>query len=247
METLLYYVDESYCQTGLYWHCNIGGCLLDAESVVEAEIALETCIYDVARTEPQFKPTQEFKYSDFFRSATDDLKLKVCAALSIVMASFAVDFLVSHAKIQSAKLASLPAFGSPSQAIQHLAHINVAHYLAKPAENHLIQTIVDLGLSESFRPVYEVYAGSNRGLKMIKAQRIEDVHISIPHYRHLLPPAFVDSRDSRLLQYSDLLIGLLLCREAGGLTPFKQSLLECMAPVMPRVELSTVEWNAGDA
>jgi hypothetical protein len=244
METLLYYIDESYCQTGPHWHCNIGGSLLAAEGVVDAEIALESCIFDIARTNPQLIPSQEFKYSDFFRSAPVKLKLKACTALSSIMAGFEVDFVVSHAKIESVKLTSLSAFGSPSQAIQQLAHINIGSYLAKSAETHCIQTIVDLGLSESFRPVYEVYAGSSRGLKLIRAQGVQDVHITVPHYRRLLPPAFVDSKDSRLLQFSDLLIGLLLCRETGRLTPFKQSLLDCMAPVMPRVKLTTVEWNA---
>jgi hypothetical protein len=247
MGHLYFYVDETYRKAAGYWHCNIGGALLPANEVLEAEIALEACLFDLHRTDGLAKFSEEFKYTAFFTSASDDLKLKTCTRLVETLLAYDVSFIVSHAKIAAPRLQALTAFGPPAQAIQHLAHINVSHALAAPAAENLIQIVVDLGLSESFRSVYDVYASSARGLKLIKAQGIQNVHMTVPHYMQLLPPVFADSKDSRLIQFSDLLIGLLLVEQTGLLTPFKTALLECLAPLLQRVQQLSVEWNKSDA
>lgn len=247
MGHLYFYVDETYREVDGYWHCNIGGTLLPASAVLDAEFALEACLFDLHQTHGLANFHEEFKYTAFFPGVADDLKLKTCARLAETLASFDPSFIVSHAKVATPKLQSLVAFGPPTYAIQHLAHVNVSHALAAPAAENLIQIVVDLGLSEAFRSVYDIYASSARGLKLIKAQGIQDVHITTPHYRQLLPPVFSDSKDSRLIQFSDLLIGLLLAEQAGQLTPFKSALLGRLSPLLPRVQLLSVEWNKDDA
>lgn len=247
MSHLYFYVDETYREAAGYWHCNIGGTLLPADAVLEAEFALEACLVDLHQTDGLADFREEFKYTAFFPGASDDLKIRACTRLAEALMAFDPSFIVSHAKIATRKLESLTAFGPPAQAIQHLAHFNVSHALAAPAAENLIQIVVDLGLSEAFRPVYDVYASSARGLKVVKAQRLQNVHISVPHYMQLLPPVFADSKDSRLIQFSDLLIGLLLAEQTDQLTLFKTALLGCLAPLMHRVKRLSVEWNRDDA
>lgn len=248
METIYYFVDESYCEQGDYWHCNIGGAFVHSANVVPIEIALETQIYQLAISEGFPYAQGEFKYSHFFRDTSDQFKFKICDALVAVLAQNGVQFLVSHAKIDKKKLGPLtPAFGPPSRAIQHLAHININNYLAGPAETHVVQMIVDLGISESFRPVYDIYASALRSIPMMKARGIQDNQITIANYQRLPRPVFLDSKDSRVLQFSDLLIGLLLSRELDNLTPFKAALIERLAPIMNNVHVRSVEWNKDGA
>ena len=79
---------------------------------------------------------------------------------------------------------------------------------------------------------------------MLKARNIDDSQITLKNYRNLPVPLFLDSNDSRLLQFSDLLIGLLLSKETGSLTPFKEELLKRIEPVMKNVQVFSGEWNA---
>lgn len=245
MATLYYYLDECYRKHGDYWHCNIGGAFLPVEDVVDTEIALEEQIYRLGIARGHLNVSGEFKFSNFFRNAPDDVKVEVCAALSTTMRSRGVRFLVSHAFVHTANL--LPAaagLGPPARQVQHLANINLSHYLAPLLASHTVQMIVDLGLSESFRPVYDIYAGALRSIPMMKARGIEDEQITIPHYRQLPAPTFLDSGDSRILQFSDLLIGLMLCDKIGAATLFKGRLLDAITPVVGTVEIFSVEWNA---
>lgn len=247
MATLYYYVDECYREHSSYWHCNIGGAILQVENVVEAEIALETQIYSLSTTNGFPYAQGEFKCTDFFRETSDEFKLKIAGALTSALLSLNVRFLVSHAMVEKKNLARFgDAFGSPSKAIQQLSYVNIANYLAGPASSNAVQVIVDLGIAESFRPIYDMYCSSVRSIPMLKARGIHDSDITIPHYRNLPRPVFLDSGDSRLLQYSDLLIGLLLARQLHVLTPFKSALLAQIEPIFKNVEVLSVEWNKGE-
>jgi len=244
MDTLYYFVDESFREQSDYWHCNIGGAFVDSANVVLIDIAIETELYRLAIGEGFPHAQGEFKFSSFFPDTADEFKLKVCAALANVFAHHNIRFLISHAKIAKKKIGPLTcAFGPPSRAIQHLAHININNYLAQPAESHVVQMIVDLGISESFRPIYDIYAGAVRNIPMMKARGIRDDQITVANYQRLPRPVFLDSKDSRVLQFSDLLIGLLLARDLQVLTPFKASLLEQLAPIMHNVQIVSVEWS----
>jgi hypothetical protein len=247
MATRYYYVDECYREHGSYWHCNIGGAILQVENVVDAEVALETQIHSLAKTDGFPCAQGEFKYTDFFRETSDEFKLKIAGALTTALLRLNVRFLVSHAMVEKKKLAHFgAALGSPSKAIQQLSCVNIANYLAGPASSNPVQVIVDLGIAESFRPIYDMYCSTVRSIPMLKASGIPDSNITIPHYRNLPRPVFLDSGDSRLLQYSDFLIGLLLARQLQVLTPFKSALLAQIEPIFKNVEVLSVEWNKGE-
>lgn len=247
MASLYYYIDECYTDHLDYWHCNVGGAILPVESVVDTEIALEEQIYKLALSDGElYSIGSEFGYSDFFRNASDPFKIRICEALSEVMIARNVRFLVSHAKMQKGKMDFAP-FGTPSRQIQMLSYVNIDHYLTTLAQANTVQMIVDLGLSESFRPIYNIYAGARRTIPMLKARGIDDAQITIANYRNLPAPVFLDSTDSRILQYSDLVIGLLLARQLDLLTNFKAKLLAALGSVVANVELYSVEWNADSA
>jgi hypothetical protein len=244
MDTLYQYLDETYRHTGGYWHCCIGGALISSERVVDAEIAIETKILRTIREEGVLNLQGEFKYSDFYREAEDDTKLKLASEITKAIAEVDIQFLVSYARIRSERLPSSTPGMSPAIQIQGMAYRNINNYLVQPAETCVVQTIVDLGISESFKPVYDMYAGSLRSIPMMKARGIQDDAITIANYRRLPRPLFLTAQDSRLLQFSDLLIGLILASEMGELTEFKRQLLVELEPVMPRVTFSRVEYRA---
>lgn len=244
MTAFHYYVDESIRKAGEYWHCNIGGALLENSRVVDVEIAMEETIYRLAKSEGFPYAQREFKYSNFFRDTSDEFKFKVSAELTRVLAEREVRFLVSHAKTHNRHMKSIgPMFGTPSKTIQHFSYVNISKNLAALAATHVVQMVVDLGISESFRPIYEMYASNLKNIPMLKARGISDAHIAIPHYRNLPMPVFLASGESRLLQFSDFLIGLLLCHEVEDLTPFKLKLLEQVGSIMKNVEIISVEHN----
>lgn len=247
METTYFYVDESFQQKQGHWHCNIGGMLLGSAQAVDVEIALETDLLQRAKSAGVSTPVSECKYSNFLRGTPDDFKLDVCKSVASLLLQHKARFLVSHAKCRSSQLGLFKGL-TPSLAIQQLAHFNVvSSYLAKITDQEIVQVIVDLGLSEAFRPVYNVYAGAIQSVPNLVAQGIGDDQITIPNFRRLPAPVFMDSARSRVLQFSDLLIGLLLSRELNALTSFKQSLLQAFEPLLGVTTFHSVEWNANVA
>lgn len=244
MATIYHYIDECYRENGEYWHCNIGGAIVEIGKVVEAEVALESEIYRLAIRENFPFAQGEFKYTDFFRDTPDEYKIKVAKALTAVVLDLNLGFLVSHATIRKSALVKTGSlFGHPSHQIQQLAFINISNYLSELAASHQVQIVVDLGIAESFRPIYDMYCSGLRSIPMLKARGIADDQITIQNYRNLPRPLFLDSGDSRLLQYSDVVIGLLLARRLGVLTPFKEAMLQCIEPTLKNVHEYSVEWN----
>lgn len=247
METTYFYVDETFQQKQRYWHCNIGGMLLGSEQAVDVEIALETDLLQRAKSAGVSTPISECKYSNFLRETPDDFKVEVCMSFVSLLLQHEAKFLVSHAKCRNSQLGLFKGL-TPSLAIQQLAHFNiVSSYLAKLTDQGVVQVIVDLGLSEAFRPVYNLYAGAIQNIPNLVAQGIGDDQITIPNFRRLPPPVFMDSARSRILQFSDLFIGLLLCNELQAMTSFKQSLYEAIEPLLGVTSFHSVEWNANVA
>ncbi len=247
METTYFYVDESFQQKQGYWHCNIGGMLLGSAQAVDVEIALETDLLQRAKSAGLLMPVSECKYSNFLRGTPDDFKIEVCKSFASLLIQHEARFLVSHAKCRNSQLGLFKGL-TPALAIQQLAHFNVvSSYLAKLTDQGVVQVIVDLGLSEAFRPVYNVYAGAIQSIPNLVAQGIGNDQITIPNFRRLPPPVFMDSARSRILQFSDLVIGLLLSRELNAMTNFKQSLFEAIEPLLSITSFHSVEWNANVA
>jgi hypothetical protein len=131
--------------------------------------------------------------------------------------------------------------------IQELAFINIAFILAPYTAESLVQTVVDLGLSESFRPIYQMYVGMSRGLIATKLMGVSDDQITLPNFLNLPVPLFVDSKDSRLIQISDLINGLYLAKEVGKVTAFKKQLLEATSILESRINIHSIDWNAKTA
>jgi hypothetical protein len=247
--TVLYlYLDETYAEDSGYWHCNIGGALVSPTAVVSTELALSQCIYDSLKDIENVDPFQEFKYSDFFRSIDDTKKLDIAKAICKTAIASDIRFLVSYAKCRADRLDPIAKnMGGCQAAIQSLAFFNMSNFLAPYTSQHPVQAVVDLGLSESFRPIYQMYVGHARGLTAVKMRGVRDIQITIPNYSNLPVPLFVDSHDSRLIQLSDLLIGTLLAKNMRQSTGFKGELIDTVACLDSRIALHSIEWNADKA
>jgi hypothetical protein len=170
----------------------------------------------------------------------------MAAALAEELLKHGTRFVVSHAKIKTNRLPDLRPIENPSQQIQHLAYVNIDHHLAPLCATHVVQRVVDLGISESFRPIYEMYVAGTRGLALLKARGIPDALITVKNYQNSPIPLFLRSQESRLLQVSDLIIGVLLARETNQMTPFKNSILQALTPILENVSVFSAQWNAND-
>lgn len=243
METTYFYLDESFRKKDSYWHCNIGGMLLKSEHVVDVEIAIETQLFQLAQKADVSAPVSECKYSDFLRTTSDEFKFEVCRSISLLLVELGARFLISHAKCRESQLSIFKDL-KPELAIQELAHFNiVSSYLADLMEQGIVQIVVDLGLSEAFRPVYRLYSSAIENIPKLLACGWSASGITIPNFTRLPPPVFMDSKRSRILQFSDLVIGLLLCKEIGALSKFKESMLEAISPLVQATQVHSIEWN----
>lgn len=238
-----FYVDETYDTTKPVWEACIGGLIVKPEDVVEIEYALHQVIQQAPGLEP-IERQCEFKCSEFFRNQNDQSKIFILEGLCDALLKFEFAFLASHAKCSSAELEKFNAhFNNKERAIQHLAFQNVHRYLEPYTQIGCVQTIVDLGLHESFRPVYEIYALSARGLNATRDIENDETQITIRNFRQHLTPVFLDSKDSRLLQLSDTLIGLELASKNQQLTPFKQQLFQATRCLENHMTVHTVDFT----
>jgi len=238
-----YLIDESYTEQKGYWHCIIGGAVIKPEDAVSIEFAL----LEVVKQTPSLTPgerTEEFKFTSYFRAQTDDVKVGLLERLCGAMMDFDMYFLLSHASCRTDKLKQLLHFQKPQGMIQTLAYSNVSNYLVPETSQGVVQLIVDLGLSESFRPIYDMYVGMSRGVLTVKLIGIPEDQLTLQNFRNLPVPLFIDSKDSRLLQLSDVLIGLRLAEITGSATAFKKRLAESTRCLNERIVVESVEWNA---
>lgn len=241
---LYYYLDESYAKHAGYWHCMMGGILIQSKEVVQAEFALLDVLAGFRTLTPEERQT-EFKYSDFFREQRDDIKVEILRGLCGAIASFNVSFLIGHAYCQADRLQSLGSeFGKPQRMIQELAYANVANFLAPHTKRGVVQVIIDLGLSAAFKPIYDMYVGTTRGLLAMKQVGIAEDHITRPNYHNLPVPLFIDSRDSRLIQLSDMIVGITLAGKCTPVSEFKRRLTNSIHAVVKHTTVNSVEWNA---
>lgn len=241
---IYYFVDETYRKSGGYWHCNIGGLLIPPSEIVDFETECSVAI-DKCNSDAENAPcNREFKYSNFFRENSDSYKLSVASEFANIIHCRSLHFSISHAIITDHKIASLSStFSDPQIAIQFLAATNIKYHVSGITKDDQMQLIVDLGLSESFRQIYDIHSGSAKSIPYMKSMGFKEEDITFPNYRNFLAPLFIDSKDSRAIQLSDLVIGLSLAKQTGGLTGFKADLYGALEPIHPHIMINSVEWN----
>ncbi|APG27028.1 hypothetical protein A7E78_03780 [Syntrophotalea acetylenivorans] len=241
---IYHYLDETFRQSGGYWHCSIGGLLVPPSQIVDFEIefseAIEKCNSEIESSSCNI----EFKYSNFFRENSDTYKLAVISEFANIVRSRGLNISISHAKIAEENVRVFGGFfSSPQIAIQYLSATNIKYHLMDITKNQQLQIVVDLGLSESFRPIYDIHSGSTRSIPYMKAMGLNESEITFPNYRNFLAPLYMDSRDSRAIQFSDLVIGLSLARQTGELTGFKADLYQALEPIHSHITINSIEWN----
>jgi hypothetical protein len=241
---LYHYIDESFRKTREHYHSNVGGLLIPDDKIVDFEIEIEKCI-------PKRMPDgsiqidhEEFKYTTFFKGKSDDEKVSLFSKFVGVVRRLEVRVVVSHAMTRHETLKALPRPGGQENlSMLACAWFNMGVYLESTTGETLVQSVVDLGISESFRPIYNTYVGMSSGVAALVSGGIE---ISLPNFRNLPTPLFVDSRNSRAIQLSDVLIGLLLARTTNTLSPLMARLHAELAGIHSQIQLYSVEWNKSE-
>jgi len=209
--------------------------------VVQSEFALLDVLVGNRTLTPKERQS-EFKSSNFFEEQSDDVKVDILRGLCRAIAPFDVSFLIGHAFCRSDSLQSLGSvFGTPQRMIQWLAYGNVAFLLAPHTERGIVQVIIDLGLSESFKPMYDMYVGTNRGLLAVRQMGISEELITLPNFRNLPVPLFIDSRDSRLVQLSDVIVGLKLAEKCPPVSDFKSRLIGSINDIGERITVHSAK------
>lgn len=239
-----FYIDETYKENAEYWHCNIGGAIIPPSVVVDLEIELSQKIHKYTTENSSYDHNKEFKYTDFFSEFDDVKKINICDELVRTFEKYEINFLISHAKCKKSELSKIKkSFGGSQQCIQKLAFFNLQYFLAPYTNTQVVQTIVDLGLCKGFKPVYEMYVAQMKGLIATKLAGFKDKDITSPNFRNLPSPLFIRSRDSRIVQFCDLIIGSFLSYELGQLSDFKSKIHSSLAALDQMIRLETVEWN----
>lgn len=240
-----FYLDESVRKIDGYWHSVIGGAIVKPESVSEINREISTELTRDVFNGNGNLGLEEFKYTSFYESVDDVTKMQALNKIVNIVKKYEVKFMFSHAYIDHKKIKALNVFRrTEAKFIQNLACINVLHGLIQPLANHnFIQIIVDGGFNEAFKPLHDMYMDIKRGIDNAKVIGFEDKDISIKNYNRILTPVFVDSRDERLIQVSDMMLGEVFCaiENKGGL--FKLRVRDALAPLKGDIHLISSEFN----
>ena len=185
--------------------------MLKPDNVVSHEIDISLLIAQGFNNGNGCHLSNEIKYTDIFsmKSSDEDKLLYLSKCINYIK-GIECEILVSHCSCSDGamEIVNMPGKKIDGQKqIQSLAWHNYSRHIKEITKDSLVQAIVDLGLSESFRPIYNMYQSIIRGVVDAKFFEIDDENITIPNFRNILPPVFIDSRDSRLIQISDVIIG----------------------------------------
>ena len=137
---------------------------------------------------------------------------------------------------------NFPSYG-PSDFIQSMANMNIRLYIEEITNTEPTQIVVDLGLNESFKKIYEMYSGALKSVPMLKCLGVTDSNIYIPNFRNLPIPLYLRSEDSRLLQISDVVIGSIVSEQTNSITDFKTKIINTVKRHSHITKIHSVEWN----
>ena len=234
------YLDESYRLVDDHWHCVIGGLLLPPEVSVDLEMAY----VDAVKSFPSVT-TEEFlgeiKSTAFFTQQNDDIKLQILSALTKCTLEHGGQGFISHAVCRADRL--------PFQKTQHghgiqvLAYMVVHHIIEHHLKGEFIQIVVDLGRSAGFNNIYDLYVGAISGLPQARWLEIPDELLIHPGYRNMPMPLFLDSRNSRLIQFADFIAGIGLKKYIGNCSAFGTAMCETVEPLFATAIVNSQEWN----
>ena len=221
---------------------------MDVKNIVDAEISINKTIFDALKIYGSVMQN-EFKFTDIFswvnhQDFNDDTKVDLIDKILISVANHGGSFIVSHAFCAAAKLNKLnfPSYG-PSDFIQSMANMNIRLYIEEITNTEPTQIVVDLGLNESFKKIYEMYSGALKSVPMLKCLGVTDSNIYIPNFRNLPIPLYLRSEDSRLLQISDVVIGSIVSEQTNSITDFKTKIINTVKRHSHITKIHSVEWN----
>lgn len=258
---LYHFIDESYTPTPVsgIWHCYIGGPLIDGSRLAELEVELAKVIWTADRGEAfrdglrrPVLPIREFGSTDFFCDLgySDDELLVIFRNLLAVMKQFDVKYLISAVSSPRRAFARFRKI-FPRQGgleIQDRAFQEIPFHLAPRAQDELIQMVIDLGLSESFQKEYEMYVSSATSLVSVIAVAGDDDGVALRQWRNLPCPVFISSKSSRVMQMTDMVVGLCRWKAEGSTGSFKQLLYDAFEMYLSDVtiELENLDHVAGE-
>lgn len=241
-----YYLDETTKQFEGYWHGIVGGLIIKPEQINDINYAINDQLNAILVEDNEIKGMQEIHLNNLFSNVNDDdLKLNVLNAAIQEIRKRDVKFMVSYAKIKKDRMSEFPSFfgGDPHKCILNLAFFNVRYFIQKITEKELLQLIIDAGFNASYKSLHNIYMNIKRGVDNARVFERTKTRISTPNFMNILPPAFVDSRDERLIQISDVIIGVQMWKQEGNISEFKQKIIDIVDVLRPEVEVYEVEWN----
>jgi len=189
---------------------------------------------------------QEVHLSNLFPKIEDDaLKFNALNAVIDEIKKHDVKFILSHAKIQEEETKNFLIYkNNPNDLILYLAFFNIPYWVQDITDNSLVQFIIDAGFDRSYKKLHNIYMTRKNGIDNARFLEGYETCISTPNYINLLPPAFVDSQDERLIQISDLVIGVQRWKLEGKETDFRNRIIGIVDKLNGNIELREVHWNA---
>ncbi len=181
----------------------------------------------------------EIKTTQFLdQTYEDEVKFQLLRQLVNILVKFDIKFLISHVKLT--KKHQLEMSCTQEEYIQSYTFWQLGNHLKEFSKDNHIQVIIDGGLDKGFSNVYKLYAESFRGCAFASYFSGEK-DISVPNFKNIAPPVFIDSKDSKLVQLSDIVIGLSLKKQMNQLNPFSQKLYDELRPLISNIIIKPIE------
>lgn len=244
------YLDETTKKFDKKWYGIVGGPVVKPNQINPINYAINDTFNDILIEDNEIKGMEELHLNDIFPSVkNDDLKFKALNSAMQILRDSGIKFLVSCAFVQTNNInpmsVNMLGRGRPEYYILSLAYFNIPYFIQDMTENEPVQLIIDAGFDPSYKKqIHPIYLSTKEGIDNARVfKNWREGQISTPNYTNILPPAFVDSKDERLTQISDLIVGVQMWKLENKLSNFKKQIIKAVDILNPQIELHVIEWN----
>ncbi|MBW1795180.1 MAG: DUF3800 domain-containing protein [Deltaproteobacteria bacterium] len=226
-----FYLDESNKEIGDNQHCMMGGILISPDNSFEIRSRMNSTLNKILRKNGGiFGFSTELHFSDFLREWDDKTKLHVLKEITKLLdANLITDIIISHC-FMSKKIVyeHSKSWTGPFSALMQLTYWNLLRKFHNYSQDSLIQFIIDGAFQESFKKIADGYSAFKIGADMGR-ELFKEEYKPLIDYKKLLEPVYIDSKDSRHIQISDIILGVCMVKETcdnGFETPYKKQIAD---------------------
>lgn len=228
------YVDESYKKFGGYHHCIVGGLVINPVHVIKINLAINDILNEKLVLNNQILGMQEMHLNDLFPEVPDDeMKFEVLNSVIREVSNWDFKIFTFHLKYPNEEMKKLMEVWKDYEIrfMYRATFLRLYPIIKNHYKGALLQTIVDAGFDRSFKkqvhPVYMFFKEILQNSRIFQEQRQDAPLKDIEAWD--FTPVFTDSRDERLIQLVDMVIGKSMWQIDKNISPFKQKVTKILS------------------